>query len=171
MDCLLFVQWGGGLCSSWLGPNDENVSDDASENNENGSENECIDAEDKEIGIEKYRNESKIAQQLIAKERIKNSSETEESKRAKKEEPEPLPFIPLEPPPKPRQDEFQFQQCELSTTWKFKFNRHVKKLHAQSTTGTHFNAILHKDRIIICHLCFLLTIVKLSLVRHIKWNY
>ena len=66
--------------------NNDNVSDDASENNENGSENECIDAEDKEIGIEKYRNESKKAQQLIANERIKNSSETEESKRAKKED-------------------------------------------------------------------------------------
>ena len=96
--------------------NDENVLDDAPENNKNGSETEYKDAEDKEIGIEKYRDESKKAHQLIVKERIKNSSETEESKRAKKEEPEPLPFIPLEPPPKPRQDEFQFQQCELSTT-------------------------------------------------------
>ena len=66
--------------------NDENVTEDASENNENWSETECNDVDDKEIGIEKYREESKKARQLIAKERIKNSSETEESKRSKEED-------------------------------------------------------------------------------------
>ena len=109
--------------------NDENVLDDASENNKNGSETEYNDAEDKEIGIEKYRDESKKAHQLIVKERIKNSSETEESKRAKKEEPEPLPFIPLEPPPKPRQDEFQFQHCEMVEIGLKRLNKHIKKDH------------------------------------------
>ena len=66
--------------------NEENVTKDAPESNENGSETECKDAEDNEIGIEKYREESKKAQQLIVKERIKNSSETEESKRSKEED-------------------------------------------------------------------------------------